>query len=411
MGETKYEEHLTGTEEEPLCYQKNLEDAKLNEMDKTGQSFSRTKCFCRNGQLGREMGANDVTIPDKNHYSKVEQDDLYLAVDDSFNCDDQNTTLPASVYTFCKQIESWGDKPAWKQTLESLLPAATKSRVKIYTYTDSNNLAEKRQKFVDNVAATLPSQLDTSCGRIVNADHEAYLLPATDEASVTKRSNRGGNCPPFAKLQEVLYRLEFETGARDMGEYTTHSDNPNNNQTLMFKELYCADGSFSENAFSFRQLAYKWDGAAEAGEDTPKQEDLVGNWFQTHSLSNNPGNPRYTDRYITGGTTGDGTGALSDAEFCHPHWVYQIGGDVGRVDGYGMVFEDPYILLREEIQEAVFNTKLAQAAKTQVREQNALIWRYIEAQLTENLPGTVVDHLGAAAGKHYMRIWIDEHSN
>ena len=127
-------------------------------------------------------------------------------------------------------------------------------------------------------------------------------------------------------------------------------------------------------------------------------------------MSNNPGNPRYTDRYITGGQAGTENG-LSDAEFCHPHWVYQIGGDVGRVDGYGMVFEDPYILLREEIQEAVFNTKLAQAAKTQVREQNALIWRYIEAQLTENLPGTVVDHLGAAAGKHYMRIWIDEHTN
>jgi hypothetical protein len=413
MGETKYEDHLTGTEEEPLCYQKNLNTTKLNEMDKTGQSFSRTKCFCRNGQLGRKMLATGegITDIDKNHYSKVEQDDLYLAVDDSFDCDDQATTLPASVYTFCKQIESWGDKPAWKQTLESLLPAATKSRVKIYAYTDSNDLAEKRQRFVNNVAETLPKELDTSCGRIVNADHESSLLPATDDESATKRSNRGGNCPPFAKLQEVLYRLEFETGARDMGSYTTHSSNPNNNQTLMFKDLYCADGSFSENAFSFRQLAYKWDGAAQAGEDTPKQEDLVANWFLTHSLSNNPESPRYTDRYITGGTPNEGEDGLSDAEFCHPHWVYQIGGDVGRVDGYGMIFEDPYILLREEIQEAVFNTKLAQAAKTQVREQNALIWRYIESQLTENLPGTIVDHLGAAAGKHYMRIWVDEHTD
>tara|TARA_B110001450_G_C17665580_1_gene499361 strand:- start:2052 stop:4478 length:2427 start_codon:yes stop_codon:yes gene_type:complete len=409
MGETKYEAELTGTEEEPLCYQKNLDDVKLNKMDKTGQSFSRTKCLCRNGQLGRSM-IDDDTVPLPNAYGKVERDDLYLAIDNSTDCDAADVTLPASVYTFCKQIQSWGDQPAWRQTLESLQPDATKSRIKIYTYAGTVDLADKRQKFVDNVAKTLPSALDTSCGRIVNADHEASEYPATSPNSTVKRSNRGGNCPPFAKLQEVLYRLEFETGARDMGEYATHDDtNPNLNKSLMFKNLYCADGSFSGNAFSFRQLAYKWDGAATEGEDTPKQEDLVGEWFLTHSLSNDARSPRYTQRYIEGGQVTDEK--VGDAEFCHPHWVYQIGGDVGRTDGYGMIFEDPYILLREEIQEAVFNTKLAQAAKTQVREQNAVLWRYIEAQLTENLPGTVVDHLGAAAGKHYMRIWIDEHTN
>ena len=122
-------------------------------------------------------------------------------------------------------------------------------------------------------------------------------------------------------------------------------------------------------------------------------------------MSTDPESASYTDRFVVNGTsTGSGT-----AQFCHPHWIYQIGGDVGRADAYGEMFEDPYILLREEIQEAIFNTKLAQAAKTQVREHNAELWRYIESQLTTNILGTVVDALGAAAGKHYMRIWVDEH--
>jgi hypothetical protein len=246
---------------------------------------------------------------------------------------------------------------------------------------------------------TLPLALDTSCGRIVNADSESVNDPLK-----VKRSNRGGNCPPFAKMQDILYMLEFETGERSMGSYED-GDNTKD-ETTMFKDLYCSEGTFSENSFSFRQLAYKWDGAARIGENTPKYEDPVKYWCYNHSLSNDQESPRYTDRFLINGIASVGGGP---AEFCHPHWIYQIGGDVGRVDAYGVIFEDPYILLREEIQEAVFNTKLAQAAKTQVREQNALIWGYIEEQLTTNIPGTVVDHLGAAAGKHYMRIWVDEH--
>jgi hypothetical protein len=399
MGETKFEDHLTGTEEEPLCYQASLNSTKLNTMDQTGQSFSRAHCMCRNGRLGKYTGGLNYneTILDPNRFSKLEQDDLYLATDNSFGCD--NHTLPVSAYTFCRQIQAWGDQPSWEQTLRSLEPAATKSRIKIYTYSTSSDLSNKRDKFVSNVAKTLPLALDTSCGRIVNADSESVNDPLK-----VKRSNRGGNCPPFAKMQDILYMLEFETGERSMGSYED-GDNTKD-ETTMFKDLYCSEGTFSENSFSFRQLAYKWDGAARIGENTPKYEDPVKYWFYNHSLSNDQESPRYTDRFLINGIASVGGGP---AEFCHPHWIYQIGGDVGRVDAYGVIFEDPYILLREEIQEAVFNTKLAQAAKTQVREQNALIWGYIEEQLTTNIPGTVVDHLGAAAGKHYMRIWVDEH--
>jgi len=363
-------------------------------MDKTGQSFSRMKCFCRNGQLGRYNDPNtDTVVLEPNKYNKVEQDDLYLATDDSFDCD--NATLPVSVYTYCKQIQTWGEMPSWQQTLESLLPDATKSRIKIYKYTHAQDLAQKRQAFVDNVKNTLPTALDTSCGRIVNADSQTKA-----DASKMKRSNRGGNCPPFPKLHEILYRLEFETGARDMGGYAYG----NNSNTRMFRDMFCKDGSFSQNAFSFRQLAYKWDSAAVKNEATPKQETLVQNWFNTHS-KNTDADPRYTRRFIV-----NGNGTLGDVEFCHPHWVYEIGGDVGRSDSNGVEFEDPYILLKQEVDEAVFNTKMAQAAKTQVREHNTLLWSFIESQLTENVPGTVVDHLGAAAGEHYMRIWVDEHS-
>ena len=398
MGETQFEHQLTGTDEEPLCYQSNLNSEKLNTMDKTGQSFSRMKCFCRNGELGRYTNPQtDATVLEPNKYNKVEQDDLYLATDDSFDCD--TTTLPVSAYTYCKQIQTWGDMPAWKQTLQSLLPDATKSRIKIYKYTHAQDLSIKRQEFVDNVKNTLPTALDTSCGRIVNADSETSV-----NASKMKRSNRGGNCPPFPKLHEILYRLEFETGTRDMGNYSkgTNAVAGTNN---MFKDMFCKDGSFSQNAFSFRQLAYKWDSAAVNNEATPKETTIINNWFNTHSLNNNAEDPRYTRRFIV-----NGDGSVGDEPFCHPHWVYEIGGDVGRSDSNGQEFEDPYILLKQEVDEAVFNTKLAQAAKTQVREDNTILWSYIESQLTENLPGTVVDHVGAAAGEHYMRIWVDEHS-
>lgn len=403
MGETKFEEHLTGTDEEPLCYQQNLDSNKLNTMDQTGQSFSRAYCMCRNGRLGRETGGthHNETILVANKFAKVEQDDLYLATDDSFACD--NHTLPVSVYTFCLKRQAWGDQPSWEQTLQALEPTATKSRIKIYAYSGSSDLSNKRDIVVNNMKKTLPLAPDTSCGRIVNADSQT-----SEDSSKLKRSNRGGNCPPFPKMQDILYMLEFETGESEMGRYETIASNPNTiDAVTQFKDFYCYEGSFSENSFSFRQLAYKWDGAAVQNEETPTFEEIIGDWYHNHSLSTDPESARYTDRFVVNGTsTGNGP-----AQFCHPHWVYQIGGDVGRTDAYGEIFEDPYILLREEIQEAIFNTKLAQAAKTQVREHNAEIWRYIEEQLTTNVLGTVVDSLGAAAGKHFMRIWVDEHQD
>jgi len=393
MGETQFEHDLTGTDEEPLCYQNNLDSAKLNLMDKTGQSFSRMKCFCRNGQLGRYTSIDDKTVLEENKYNQVEQDDLYLATDDSFNCD--NTTLPISTYTYCKQIQTWGDMPAWQQTLQSLLPYATKSRIKIYKYTHALDLAAKRQIFVNNVEKTLPTTLEISCGRIVNADSKT-----NSDISKMKRSNRGGNCPPFPKLHEILYRLEFETGARDMGNYTTGT----NTETNTFKSMFCKDGTFSQNAFSFRQLAYKWDSAAKTGEATPKESTKVDRWFDSHSL-NSAQDPRYTRRFIV-----NGDGSVGNEPFCHPHWIYEIGGDVRRSDSNGQEFENPYILLKQEVDEAVFNTKMAQAAKTKVREDNTILWSYVESQLTENLLGTIVDHVGGAAGEHYMRIWVDDNS-
>ena len=56
--------------------------------------------------------------------------------------------------------------------------------------------------------------------------------------------------------------------------------------------MFCKDGSFSQNAFSFRQLAYKWDSAAVRDEATPKQTTVIGDWFDTHSLNNNAEDPR-----------------------------------------------------------------------------------------------------------------------
>jgi hypothetical protein len=100
----------------------------------------------------------------------------------------------------------------------------------------------------------------------------------------------------------------------------------------------------------------------------------------------------------------------SAAEFCHPDWITQIGGDIGREDSTGYRWSNPYPLLKLEIDEAIFNTKLAAASKTIVKIQQNDLWNFIEEQLTENREGNIVEQLGNRAGKHFMKIWLDENT-
>jgi len=427
MGTTGYEEDTTGDEEEPFCYKKSLDFEQVLRMDKTGQSFSRTHCFCRNGQL------------DDYEYDKVERDDLYLLTELSKKdqrCNKMGITMPISAYEYCKEIDAMGDTPYWKNTLESLRPAATESRTKIYSHV-SETVLDRRAAVRAALEKTLPAKLDNSCGRIVNADSETSL-----DASKLMRSNKGGNCMPFSKLNEVLFRLEFETGIKDMGEYASETKNGDGSSAMMtdfyplgetgkeysvrfikpaanpdivkFHDFFCKSASFAEKSYSFRQLAYRWD-RAQSGEVVVPEvgSDKAVIWYNKYDDVLDGNDKRYTTRYIVNGTalsSDADTNQRAYAEFCHPDWITQIGGDIGREDSSGYRWANPYPLLSLEINEAVFNTKLAKAAKTIVKVQQNDLWSFIEEQLTENKEGNIIEQLGNRAGKHFMKIWLDENT-
>jgi len=420
MGTTEYEDDTTGDEEEPLCYKQSLTFEQLLKMDKTGQAFSRTHCFCRNGQL------------DDYAYDKAERDDLYLLTDlgeEPTRCGDANhdVTMPISAYAYCKQIDAMGDTPYWKNTLESLRPPATEARTKIYSH-NSTEVLNRRADIRARLENTLPVELDNSCGRIVNADHETK-----GNSSKLMRSNKGGNCMPFKKLNEVLFRLEFETGVKDMGEYSDEDDLMMADVTLSdgyemrfvkgsteagvsdakFHNFFCRSASFAEKAYSFRQLAYRWDRAQVDEVEVPVEDSPKAvAWYEKHDGTLDGLDRRYTSRYVVDGAV-VATAAnepRSVAEFCHPDWITQIGGDIGRADSTGYRWSNPYPLLKLEIDEAIFNTKLAAASKTIVKIQQNDLWNFIEEQLTENREGNIVEQLGNRAGKHFMKIWLDENT-
>jgi len=423
MGATEFATEETGTVIEPLCYRSNNDLEKLLGMDKTGQGFNRLNCFCRNGKLGR---AHNVSTPADgdydpvllpNHFAEVERDDIYLSVElnSKETC---NELMPVSVFQYCGAMGDLGDIPTWRNTLESLLPAATESRSKVYSHI-SDTVLQERRKIRNHLESTLPSFLDTSCGRIVSADSDTSTVP-----SLLRRSNKGANCMPFDKLYDVIYRLEFETGKQDMGDYV-NSDAVNSSNPL-FEDYYCSPASFTERAYSFRQLTYKWDTARVNEDNIPAAKksavsEVDGQlWFDIYDTPADTGNfknfeGRYTSRYLVNGVAPTGLDAegqgLVDAAFCHIDWIQQVGGDVMREDSAGTKFKNPYPLLKKEIDEAVFNAKMAWAAKTVVREDNVKIWAFIEEQLTDNRENNIIETIGHRAGEHYMRIWLDENSD
>lgn len=461
-GETEFDLDHTGTDIEPLCYRNSSDIVKILKQDKTGQGFDRQRCFCRNGKLGRsknyafnlpndckdiscsytpDTGSNDGAYFQEPHrFEKIERDDLYLSVELE-NCDDK--TMPVSVYTYCRAMGSLGDIPEWKNTLRSLLPSSTESRSHIFSH-DTDTVLTRRRTIRNNLEKTFPQKLDTSCGRIVNADSETLASSVLDNGgagTVLLRSNKGGNCLPFPKLYEIIYRLEFEGGKQDMGSYVEDEDIIEGNPAdALFEDYYCDDASFTERAYSFRQLTYKWDTGRPLEDVLPDAKrsavssiaysddhpngctvngDVLENcpgWYEVYDIpgtrSYNNSNGRYNTRYLVNGQVpldDDGNvPAEAFAEFCHPDWIQQIGGDITREDSSGQKFKDPYELLRKEIDEAVFNTQMAHAAKTAVKEDQAKIWNFIETQLTDNVENYFVETIGHRAGEHFMAIWLDE---
>ena len=373
MGEVEKTPEDTGSEVSPLCYQQSLDINDLNKLSKDGQFISRSSCFCRNGKLD-------------DSFINIEKDDIYLSVLDSEVVKSECDNMPTSVRTYCREIGSWGERGPWKATLMSLLPPSTIGRVKIY---DENPSAHhvKRQTIINNLVHTLPSELDTSCGRIVNADSSMYT-----NSSKMFRSNKGGNCLPFNKLYDVIYKLEYETGEQGMGMYKCDIDNSCINQTI--EESFCAD-KLETTELSFRQLAYKWDIADPNLATRVISPDIFKGNF---NASFGGGFLTYTgENYVESSTV------TIERTFCLVDWLSEFGLNP-ITDAGGHFHSDPFTAIKKYIDEAVFNTELAQSAKTKVISDNIDIWKAIRKELTTPEDANILDDIAVAAAKHYLYI-------
>ena len=375
MGEVEKTPEDSGSEIAPLCYQKTLDINDLNKLSRDGQFIPRSSCYCRDGKLDES-------------FIDIEKDDIYLSVLDSEVVKNECDTMPTSVRTYCREIGSWGERGPWKATLQSLLPTSTIGRVKIY---DANPSAShlKRQTIVDNLVKTLPGELDTSCGRIINADDET-----STNSSKLLRSNKGGNCLPFSKLYEVIYRLEYETGEQGMGIYTCDVDNTcptTGGQTI--EQSFCAH-KLETTELSFRQLAYKWDTADPTlATRIVETDEFVGK----HNASYGGGFLTYTDE------TYNDAGNNVSRSFCLVDWLSEFGLNP-ITDAGGHFHSNPFIAIKKYIDEAVFNAELAESTKSKVISDNIDIWKAIRKELTTPEDDNILDDIAVAAAKHYLYV-------
>lgn len=292
--------------------------------------------------------------------------------------------------------------------------------------------------------ATLPTKENT-CGRVVTAFSDGHQ----------KMSNKGGNCVPFEKLHEVMFRLEFETskagvGIIDGSKKADHSgtDKLDRDYSILwdrnmpvlydskkaekfngtgptdgfnteegahtFKEYNCAEGfSYQNTKFSFRQMAYQWDhlmGGKFDGNASATQKYYEfrpqANFklpLDYEAVEKTDGNWPLNQRYN-----------MHNRSFCFIDWIGGFSGASLRFDASGTEYSDPYKLFNREIQEAIWNTDIAMSSKKQVVIDNHELWTELERQLTDPVDGNILSALSHAATKHFMRVQstdIGEDSN
>jgi len=399
MGEIEHAMGETGTDTQPLCYEIANTKRKLNEQSRDGQFISRGECACRNGQLSDDVtnltGYIDTT--ELSITSDVEADYIYLyyTMPEGTKCND----YPTSVSTYCKQTDWHGGD--WEETLLALIPNATTTRTKIYprhsvhgiatTHAEREvEIAERRQAIQDALVGTLPAILDTSCGRIINAD--SGVLSNTADLLV---SNKGGNCFPFPKMHEIIYRLEFETSEQGTGTYTNALDDGSPSGENV-DERFCAE-KVADTELSFRQLAYRFKNKDDGGNQLKNEDTFSGSSnFDTHLDY-----LVYTNEQTYNNGTEDGV--LVNRTFCVVNWLKEFGVRTLE-DSTGEEFQDPFGLFEKEIAEAVFNTELAQSTKSKVVVDNILIWKAIRKELTTASDNNILDDIAERAADHYLYV-------
>ena len=390
MGEIEHAMGETGTDTQPLCYEIANTKRKLNEQSRDGQFISRGECACRNGLLSNATSELPIT-------SAVEADYIYLYYNmpEGTKCDD----YPTSVSTYCKQTDWHGGD--WEETLIALIPNATTTRTKIYprhsnhgiatTHTEREiEIAERRKAIQDALVGTFPETLDTSCGRIINADSGVRL--GDSDLLV---SNKGGNCFPFPKMHEIIYRLEFETSEQGTGTYHNAFENGTASGDRV-DQRFCAE-KVADTELSFRQLAYRFKNFDDGGNQLKNEDTFSGeSAFDTHLDY-----LVYTNEQTYNNGTDEGV--LVGRTFCVVNWLKEFGVRTLE-DSTGEEFQDPFGLFEKEIAEAVFNTELAQSTKSKVVTDNILIWKAIRKELTTASDDNILDDIAKRAADHYLYV-------
>jgi len=367
VGETDKNGYDSGNRTNPMCDDSRFTDlSAMNLRDRKAQLLLRQDCFCRAGTLNGAYVA--------------EADDIYLRPDLTANdCTALENELP-SVYQYCKGSQFSKEEKPWEATLKSLLPQ--KSR--IHVFGDVTTQTTTRNKI--HASLTDRIKVEYSCGRTVNADNNTFLY-----------SNKGGNCMPFSKLHEVLYKLEFGTSRQGVGESEVGQDNTPTEGVTKFENMFCLDKfQLSNTEFSFRQLAYKWNHAQTKTDDgaayEPRRDDVIYTDYRNREDTAQIVVDR--QRFTTTETT----------DFCFIDWNREFAGSSDRHDFAGTRYQNPYDLFSREVDEAIFGAQVAKSAKARVIEDNALLWAAIEEELTSQSESRIAYQISVEAAEHFMRI-------
>jgi hypothetical protein len=301
---------------------------------------------------------------------------------DKRDCNKFKELLP-SVYTYCTNIKVWGDTAPWQRTLDLLKP--NKDRIKVRKGTTN----KAKDNIISSLTRTLP-QVENTCGRVVTAYNQ------TDKHLI---SNKGGNCVPFEKLHEIMYRVEFETSEADIGKVANETivwdeQETDNTTDIIYRDMFCGTTySHSNSKFTFRQMSYLWD-HIQGGSYIASERGDVSSSSTTEEFrpdgSHSPPYDYFQYETTAGAFPENQRYALVNRSFCYIDWIGDFSGATSRFDSFGDEYVDPYLLYSREIEEAIWNTAIAISSKKQVIIDNLELWDVLEQQLTNPEDGNIL---------------------
>ena len=416
VGNVEKENNDLGDQTEPLCDQDDTNTKTTQRaLDLESQILIRKRCFCRQGSLGNATTYNATSKQPTT--DAFELDELYLMTEPPADADCealQDMDAP-SYYQYCKG-NAFDDR-TWKKTLQDLLPM--KHAIKTFGHKHT----AKQGKIYEKLGATLPQHWNSTAAKakVASKPNCGRLVTTSSNSSTAMSSNKGGNCVPFRGLHEILFRLEFETSQKYMGEQQDCSDSfgtgSDKEENCRFEQVACKTSDALENTlFGFRQFGYVWDhpmykdNNTETRKTSPIQSDKLSVWTTGY-------NDEHTIAVLTSGNidqTQNSWSVGSDKLFrlqggkqqCNINWGLQLTGDVARKDAFDSSYEDPYELFEREIQEAIVNVEVAMAAKTKTVENTEKLWSKISDELTDfDASGdTIASDLSHEVAEHFMRI-------